>query len=173
VWCLDTAISRPYRHHIWKRRECKVSRLVRVLKWGRSICRKLIQQHVRKRNHTNVKSCHNKAIWQCFCSQDPIHENALQLADTDRWFPSLRKETTRSWSWKHSQRLRASTLRLAQSFILSVISNCTEQAKRTRKGPPVWKKRRRKKTPWPQSASELYRPSDRRLSAKLVPTFCG
>jgi hypothetical protein len=30
-----------------------------------------------------------------------------------------------------------------------------------------------KKNPWPQSASELYRPSDRRLSAKLVPTFCG
>jgi hypothetical protein len=28
-------------------------------------------------------------------------------------------------------------------------------------------------TPWPQSASDLYRPSDRRLSAKLVPTFCG
>jgi hypothetical protein len=29
---------------------------------------------------------------------------------------------------------------------------------------------RSKKTPWPQSASELYRPSDRRLSAELVPT---
>jgi hypothetical protein len=28
-----------------------------------------------------------------------------------------------------------------------------------------------KKTPWPQFANELYRPSDRRLSAKLVPTF--
>jgi hypothetical protein len=28
-----------------------------------------------------------------------------------------------------------------------------------------------KKTPWPQSASELYRPSDRSLSTKLVPTF--
>jgi hypothetical protein len=28
-----------------------------------------------------------------------------------------------------------------------------------------------KRTPWPESASELYRPSDRRLSAKLVPTF--
>jgi hypothetical protein len=28
-----------------------------------------------------------------------------------------------------------------------------------------------KKTPWPQSLSELYWPSDRRLSAKLVPTF--
>jgi hypothetical protein len=28
-----------------------------------------------------------------------------------------------------------------------------------------------KKTPWPQSASELYRPSDLRLSAKLVSTF--
>jgi hypothetical protein len=27
------------------------------------------------------------------------------------------------------------------------------------------------KTPWPESASELYQPSDRRLSAKLVPTF--
>jgi hypothetical protein len=27
------------------------------------------------------------------------------------------------------------------------------------------------KTPWPESASELYLPSDRRLSAKLVPTF--
>jgi hypothetical protein len=27
------------------------------------------------------------------------------------------------------------------------------------------------KTPWPESASELYRPNDRRLSAKLVPTF--
>jgi CBS-domain-containing membrane protein len=28
-----------------------------------------------------------------------------------------------------------------------------------------------KKTPWPESASELYRLSDSRLSAKLVPTF--
>jgi hypothetical protein len=26
-------------------------------------------------------------------------------------------------------------------------------------------------TSWPESASELYRPSDRLLSAKLVPTF--
>jgi hypothetical protein len=28
-----------------------------------------------------------------------------------------------------------------------------------------------KKTPWPKSASEIYRTSDRRLSSKLVPTF--
>jgi hypothetical protein len=28
-----------------------------------------------------------------------------------------------------------------------------------------------KKTPWTYPASELYRPSDRRLSAKFVPTF--
>jgi hypothetical protein len=28
-----------------------------------------------------------------------------------------------------------------------------------------------KKTPWPRSASELYRPSDRRLSVRFVPTF--
>jgi hypothetical protein len=27
------------------------------------------------------------------------------------------------------------------------------------------------RTPWPESAGELYRPSDFRLSAKLVPTF--
>jgi hypothetical protein len=27
------------------------------------------------------------------------------------------------------------------------------------------------KTPWPESASELYRSSDRRFSVKLVPTF--
>jgi hypothetical protein len=27
------------------------------------------------------------------------------------------------------------------------------------------------KTPWPESASELYRPSGHRLSAKLVPTL--
>jgi hypothetical protein len=27
------------------------------------------------------------------------------------------------------------------------------------------------RTPWPESASELYRPIDRRLSSKLVPTF--
>jgi hypothetical protein len=27
------------------------------------------------------------------------------------------------------------------------------------------------KSPWPESASELFRPGDRRLSAKLVPTF--
>jgi hypothetical protein len=29
----------------------------------------------------------------------------------------------------------------------------------------------KKQTPCPESASELYRPSDRRLSAKLVRTF--
>jgi hypothetical protein len=28
-----------------------------------------------------------------------------------------------------------------------------------------------KQTPWPESASELYLPSDRSLSAKLVPSF--
>jgi hypothetical protein len=33
------------------------------------------------------------------------------------------------------------------------------------------KKTTKKQTPWPESASELYRPSDRGLLAKLVPTF--
>jgi hypothetical protein len=32
-------------------------------------------------------------------------------------------------------------------------------------------KLKKKKTPWPESESELYRPRDRLLSAKLVPTF--
>jgi hypothetical protein len=31
----------------------------------------------------------------------------------------------------------------------------------------------KKQTPWSESTSELYRPSDRRLSVKLVPTFAG
>jgi hypothetical protein len=32
-------------------------------------------------------------------------------------------------------------------------------------------KKKKKKTPWSESASELYRPSDRRFSAKWLPTF--
>jgi hypothetical protein len=34
-------------------------------------------------------------------------------------------------------------------------------------------KQTNKHTPWPESASELYRPSDSRLSAKLVPAFAA
>jgi hypothetical protein len=34
-----------------------------------------------------------------------------------------------------------------------------------------YNKTKSKQTPWSESASELYRPSDRRLSAKWVPTF--
>jgi hypothetical protein len=33
------------------------------------------------------------------------------------------------------------------------------------------KEQKTKQTPWPEYARELYRPSDRHLSAKLVPTF--
>jgi hypothetical protein len=33
------------------------------------------------------------------------------------------------------------------------------------------KKTKQKQTPWSESAKELYRPSDRSMSAKLVPTF--
>jgi hypothetical protein len=35
----------------------------------------------------------------------------------------------------------------------------------------IMKKKKKIQTPWPESASELYRPSERHLSAKLVPTF--
>jgi hypothetical protein len=38
----------------------------------------------------------------------------------------------------------------------------------------IWKDLKKSKTsPWPDVASELYRPSDRRVSANLVPTFAG
>jgi hypothetical protein len=33
-----------------------------------------------------------------------------------------------------------------------------------------WTFKQKQQTPWPESVSEIYRPSDRRLSAKLVPT---
>jgi hypothetical protein len=35
----------------------------------------------------------------------------------------------------------------------------------------LYTKKQTKQTPWSESASELYRPSDRRLSAKWFPTF--
>jgi hypothetical protein len=35
----------------------------------------------------------------------------------------------------------------------------------------AYHKLKKLQTPWPESASELYRPSDLRLSTKLVPTF--
>jgi hypothetical protein len=38
-------------------------------------------------------------------------------------------------------------------------------------GPSKKKQDNGLKSPWSESASELYRPSDRRFSAKLVPTF--
>jgi hypothetical protein len=36
-----------------------------------------------------------------------------------------------------------------------------------------WSSHVKKKTPWSESASELYRPSDRRFSAKWLPTFAN
>jgi hypothetical protein len=39
--------------------------------------------------------------------------------------------------------------------------------------PAVYKQTKNKRTPWPESTSELYRPSDRRLSEKLVPPFAN
>jgi hypothetical protein len=39
------------------------------------------------------------------------------------------------------------------------------------RGNAVTKVNKNKQTPWPEPASELYRPRDCRLSAKLVPTL--
>jgi hypothetical protein len=36
---------------------------------------------------------------------------------------------------------------------------------------PLYDRVEEKKTPWSESVNELYRPSDHRLSAKLVPAF--
>jgi hypothetical protein len=49
-----------------------------------------------------------------------------------------------------------------------IYSECSENI---RKLLTIFSEMLNKQTPWPESASELYRPSDRRLSAKLVPTF--
>jgi hypothetical protein len=45
-------------------------------------------------------------------------------------------------------------------FILTAHATCPANYNNTKK-----------QTPWPESTSDLYRPSDRRLSANLVPTF--
>jgi hypothetical protein len=47
------------------------------------------------------------------------------------------------------------------AITISLIYTCTATLKNTKKN----------STPWPESASELYQPSYRRLSAKLVATF--
>jgi hypothetical protein len=43
--------------------------------------------------------------------------------------------------------------------------------KSSKRHPPPRNMKDNKKTPWPEYASKLYRPNDRRLSTKLVPTF--
>jgi hypothetical protein len=60
----------------------------------------------------------------------------------------------------------------AQCFVKHefISDGWTAKKKRTMKLYVVSKKKLKTKTPWPESASELYRQSDRRLSAKLVPT---
>jgi hypothetical protein len=49
--------------------------------------------------------------------------------------------------------------------------NCVRRSQLTKN--QILQTKTYKETPWPESASELYRSSDRRVSAKLVPTFCG
>jgi hypothetical protein len=57
---------------------------------------------------------------------------------------------------------------------LNLLTDSRGTCKACLKGHPrpitIWYKKK-KKTPWSESASELYRPSDRRLSAKWLPTF--
>jgi hypothetical protein len=91
-----------------------------------------------------------------------------------------------SWEYRHEQRL--SWLRiLAASF--SPITKCQDDVSWATSFPvPLFtnvpairrytnvdldsnKNKTKQKTPWSESASELYRSSDRRMSAKLVPTF--
>jgi hypothetical protein len=46
-----------------------------------------------------------------------------------------------------------------------------QQFTQNRKSTSSRQTKNKKQTPWSESASELYRPSDRRLSAKWLPTF--
>jgi hypothetical protein len=55
--------------------------------------------------------------------------------------------------------------------ILSPVRNFLLTQRHISKGGFCGVKRNKKETPWHESASELYRPSHRRLSAKLVPIF--
>jgi hypothetical protein len=52
------------------------------------------------------------------------------------------------------------TIFMAEVSVARVLSVCMERLEEE------WSFRPIKKTPWSESASELYRPSDRRLSAK-------
>jgi hypothetical protein len=60
-------------------------------------------------------------------------------------------------------------VRLEGTFMLNV--PCTIEA--LHKSIKTASNHAHKKIPWPEFASELYRPSDPRLSAKLVPTFAN
>jgi hypothetical protein len=111
---------------------------------------------------------------------------------TDSWISSINKRIARKLMWDESIMsflpwnylfLFVPGFDAKRPFTFTVPSNWNLMAHETvsvhRQGIKFWKKIsdlthfQIKKTPWPQSASELYRPSDRRLSAKLVPTFCG
>jgi hypothetical protein len=66
----------------------------------------------------------------------------------------------------HMWRLITEHLRCVCHFVVVAVRDY----KNMRHGTYIYHKT--KQTPWPESASELYRRSDRRFSAKSVTTFC-
>jgi hypothetical protein len=91
-------------------------------------------------------SVHPLLWWVVSCLND------MSVWCTSRWFPvSL---ILKSWRWR---RYITHTCQLTFNVLSGVIAQMTKQ--------------KLKQTPWPESTSKVYRPSDHRLSAKLVPTF--
>jgi hypothetical protein len=71
----------------------------------------------------------------------------------------------------YTKREEKKSARKEGTKIQRVVSHGVGQNYRVLTGLAASKNIQKKNTPWPECANELYRPSDRRLSAKLVPTF--
>jgi hypothetical protein len=108
-----------------------------------------------------------------------IHLNIqLQLCLINKTVSSYEVSITKSWSeFLALQRELPCSAHLITADILTqftryvTVRNTNSEASNCIILSPLILLHLSHKTPWPESASELYRPSDSPLSAKLVPTF--
>jgi hypothetical protein len=111
------------------------------------------------------------AVSRTFCKMTPTQSEIFFLLSCTghqrrfvisirRYVPSIYSPKLRTQSWNLEESKSSHTTKnnkpTSLIFIIAYINIYKQQTKQT---------------PWSESASELYRPSDRRLSAKLVPTF--
>jgi hypothetical protein len=91
------------------------------------------------------------------------------------WWPNIRAETCREYRSYLIRKILCQLLRnrryyyLQLTLFIIIVNKCFCLRPFTCSSTSPEKKN--KQTPWSESASELYRPSDRRLSAKWLPTF--